>query len=172
MRVTIRRIGVDEGKLLMQIRLMALLDAPYAFAGSYAESVQVPADAWNRRAQRAAAGGREAVFLAETVYEVLGMVGAYTPRDTSVRHVYGLWVDHAARRQGVGRALMDTVINWSTLAGAAAITLWVAESNDPALALYRALGFTETGDAQPMPSNESVTERHFRRSLDVGRRTQ
>jgi ribosomal protein S18 acetylase RimI-like enzyme len=165
MRVTIRRIGVGEGKLLMQIRLMALLDAPYAFAGSYAESVQVPADAWSRRAQRAAAGGREAVFLAETEYELLGMVGAYTPRDTSVRHVYGLWVDHAARRQGVARALMTGITDWATGSGAGALTLWVAESNDPAVALYRKLGFAATGDTQPMPSNESIIEHLFRRSL-------
>jgi ribosomal protein S18 acetylase RimI-like enzyme len=168
MRVTIRRIGVDEGKLLMQIRLMALLDAPYAFAGSYAESVQVPADAWNRRAQRAASGGREAVFLAETVYESLGMVGAYTPRDTSVRHVYGLWVDHAARRQGVAQALMNGISDWAFGSGAEALTLWVAESNDPAVALYRKLGFTATGNTQPMPSTESISEHLFRRSLLEG----
>ncbi|HEY5684081.1 MAG TPA: GNAT family N-acetyltransferase [Acidimicrobiia bacterium] len=169
MRVTIRRIRADEGRLLMQIRLTALLDAPYAFASSYAESVQRPMDAWGERAARAAAGNREAVFVAEEPRDWLGMVGAYTPRDTSVRHAYGLWVDRSVRRQGLARALMDTVVEWATAAGAAAVTLWVAGSNEPAVALYRQLGFDETGDTQPMPSNDTVTEHLFRRSLDEGR---
>ena len=166
MRVTIRRIRADEGRLLMQIRLTALLDAPYAFASSYAESVQRPMDAWGERATRAAGGNREAVFVAEEPADWLGMVGAYTPRDTSVRHAYGLWVDQSVRRQGLARALMDTVVEWARTAGAAAVTLWVARSNEPAIALYRRLGFVETGDTQPMPSNARVTEHLLRRSLD------
>jgi ribosomal protein S18 acetylase RimI-like enzyme len=166
MRVNIRRIRADEGRLLMQIRLMALLDAPYAFASTYAESVQRPLDAWNERARQAATGRRDAVFLAEGPTDSLGLVGAYTPRDTSIRHVYGLWIDQSARRHGLACALMEAVTEWATHAGARAITLWVAESNEPALSLYRRLGFRETGDTQPMPSSETVEERLLRRLLE------
>ncbi len=51
----------------------------------------------------------------------------------------------ARPRQGMGRALMLTGMAKAQAAGASTIHLEVAADNTPALKLYEALGFTQTG---------------------------
>jgi len=54
-------------------------------------------------------------------------------------------VDGAARRQGLGRRLMDAVLRDLYAHRAEALFLEVDETNAPAVALYRGLGFAEVG---------------------------
>jgi ribosomal-protein-alanine N-acetyltransferase len=49
------------------------------------------------------------------------------------------------RRQGLGQALVRAAADRAAGLGAAALHLEVAENNLPALALYRGIGFVETG---------------------------
>ncbi len=51
----------------------------------------------------------------------------------------------AARRQGVGRALLQRLFRETRTCGARAIHLEVRKSNQAALALYRRAGFEEVG---------------------------
>ncbi|MFC5387207.1 GNAT family N-acetyltransferase [Aquamicrobium segne] len=53
-------------------------------------------------------------------------------------------ITHAAeRRQGHGRKLLLSALKWARLRGAGQAWLQVEAANEPALALYRSLGFTE-----------------------------
>ena len=54
-------------------------------------------------------------------------------------------VARTARRRGLGRALMDAVLRTLHAQRAEALFLEVDETNAPALALYRRLGFREVG---------------------------
>jgi ribosomal protein S18 acetylase RimI-like enzyme len=45
----------------------------------------------------------------------------------------------------LGRALLDTAVEWARAVGIAKLTLGVFPSNQPALALYRGVGFVEEG---------------------------
>jgi [ribosomal protein S18]-alanine N-acetyltransferase len=47
------------------------------------------------------------------------------------------------QRQGVATALLDAAISWSGERGAREMTLEVAETNRPAIALYSGAGFTQ-----------------------------
>jgi ribosomal protein S18 acetylase RimI-like enzyme len=58
--------------------------------------------------------------------------------------VGGLGVVPSARRQGLGRRLMDTVIDEARTAGLRRVSLEVLELNTPAIALYEQLGFEST----------------------------
>ena len=159
MRIEIRRIRADEGPLLMQVRLLALLDAPYAFAGTYTENIQRPKEHWSERAAGAAVGGGTAVYVALAPDGPVGIAGAYTPEDRpEVRMIFGVWVEPALRGQGLGARLVETIIAWASGTGAERCELWVAEPNRPALDLYLRLGFEDTGLRQLMPSDETVTE--------------
>lgn len=160
MRVEIRRIRADEGPTLMQVRLLSLLDAPYAFAGTYADTIQNPAELWTERAAAASVGGSTAIFLAFAGSDVVGVAGAFQPDgEPLARRIYGVWVEPALRGQGLGGRLVETVLAWSDAAGAEHTELWVNESNIPAMRLYDSLGFRDGGRQQPMRSNETVTER-------------
>jgi len=56
-----------------------------------------------------------------------------------------LAVDPAARRRGVGRALVEAAAGLARLASAETLFLEVAEDNDAALALYAGAGFEGVG---------------------------
>ena len=169
MRIEIRRIRADEGPALMQVRLFSLLDAPYAFAGNYFDSIQHPADHWTERAVAGSAGGASAIYLAHAPDGAVGLAGAYQPTDDpDTRRIYGVWVERALRKQGLARRLVETLIEWADASGAEACDLWVAESNAPAVALYERLGFQDTGLRQSMPSNPAISERKLVRPVGRG----
>jgi ribosomal-protein-alanine N-acetyltransferase len=60
-------------------------------------------------------------------------------------HVLNVATDPAARRRGVGRALMEQAVAVGRLRGARLSTLEVRRSNAPAIALYRSLGYRQVG---------------------------
>ena len=56
-------------------------------------------------------------------------------------HIFLLYVAPAHRRQGIGSALMQQAEAWAIANGARQIGLQVFESNQPAIHLYRSLGY-------------------------------
>lgn len=56
-----------------------------------------------------------------------------------------LAVEPAARRQGLGRVLVEAAAKGAKTAGAAALFLEVAEDNAAAITLYQSTGFAEAG---------------------------
>lgn len=76
-----------------------------------------------------------------------------------------MWVAPDAPRTGAARILVGAVVDWAAATSAMSVELWVTRGNAPAEALYRALGFVETGDHQPLPSDPSHDELRLRRPL-------
>jgi ribosomal-protein-alanine N-acetyltransferase len=60
-------------------------------------------------------------------------------------HVLNVATALAARRRGVGRALMEEAEGEGRRRGARLSTLEVRRSNEPAIALYRAMGYRQVG---------------------------
>ena len=159
MAVTVRRIRSDEGPVLKQVRLAALLDEPSAFAKTHAEEAAYPDEEWRGRATAWSSGDDGATFFAELDGEIVGLVGSH--RSTHIELV-SMWVDAAVRGQGVADALVAAVVDW---AAGDDVELWVTRGNDRAYAFYSRLGFQETGDAQPLPSDPCKNEIRMRRAI-------
>ncbi len=92
-----------------------------------------------------AVGGSETVFLAEQATKAVGLlvlriVPTFSePRDwTEITEMY---VSEGARRQGVGRTLVEIALDYAQGLGCTEVHLLVDPANKPALAFYRALGF-------------------------------
>lgn len=66
-------------------------------------------------------------------------------------HISRLGVLAQARRRGVARALIEQAEAATREAGLSLLTLIVWADNDPALALYHGLGFTERGSTEIAP---------------------
>ena len=58
--------------------------------------------------------------------------------------IHDVAVTEAARRAGLGTALMDAALAWLRERGAPRVILWTAASNEGAQALFRRVGFRET----------------------------
>ena len=61
-----------------------------------------------------------------------------------VAFLEGLYVEPAARRKGVARALVDAAVVWASAEGCRELASDSPLANEPAHAVHRALGFAET----------------------------
>ncbi len=159
MSVVVRRVGADEGQLLKDTRLAALQDSPSAFGSTYDAEVERADDEWAERARLGHAGADRVTFLAVDEERIVGLVGGYRPDAAgSGVELVSMWTSPEARRAGVGRALVLAVVEWARSLSAIAVDLWVTDGNQPALRLYEAVGFRQTSDYQPHPSDPCTDE--------------
>jgi RimJ/RimL family protein N-acetyltransferase len=88
-----------------------------------------------------------AIFVAETPAGIIGRLSIARDSSYVSQHVaeLGLMVSAGARRQGVGTALMEDALKWARSSGITKVELHVFPHNEPAIALYRKLGFEEEG---------------------------
>ena len=74
---------------------------------------------------------------------VAGYVGSQTVLDET--DMMNVAVHPNYRRQGIAEALVETLVNALREKGSRCLTLEVRQSNDPAIALYEKLGFSQVG---------------------------
>jgi len=85
-----------------------------------------------------------AVIVDEAIVGHLDLNGGRVPAELH-RATLGMGIERRARRQGHGRALLDTAIAFARTSELAWLDLGVFANNAPARALYAALGFVEVG---------------------------
>src|SRR5579863_2332442 len=88
------------------------------------------------------------VLVAAEGSDILGYAsfGAFRPWD-GYRHTveHSVYVDGAARRRGVGYALMDRLIAHARLMRMHVMIAGIEATNEPSLVLHSKLGFTKVG---------------------------
>jgi GNAT superfamily N-acetyltransferase len=95
---------------------------------------------------------------------VAGISDTDQPED---RHLAAMWVAADQRGTSVAEELVEAIVGWATLQGAARVTLWVADANARARRFYDRLGFATTGQRQPLPSAPETGEELLQRPLDM-----
>jgi len=149
MAIEIRQATEDEWQTLRRVRLDALLDAPYAFGSTYERDAAFDEATWRSRLSNP----ENPTFFALIDGEVVGMDGVWT--NDGETNLVAMWVAPRARRAGVAAALTHAVIDWAAARGVRQVVLGVAQNNDAARRLYEKLGFTFTGEAEPLMSDPS-----------------
>ena len=76
-----------------------------------------------------------------------------------------MWTAPTHRQRGVGRLLVDEVLNWARGRGARVLLLMVVGNNDSAIRFYERLGFTRTGRTQPYPNDPDLIEYEMSRDI-------
>lgn len=77
-------------------------------------------------------------------------------------HLYQMWVAPAHRGRGIGRELLDAVIEWARAAGARAVELGVTCGNTPASRLYARAGFVPASDPGPLRPGSTLLAQPMR----------
>ena len=151
------RLGPGDVERLKAIRLRALDDAPGAFATTLEEAREWPAERW--RAQLAP----RATFVAVRDGVDVGLArGDRDPEAPGCAWLLSMWVAPGARRQGIGRQLIDEVVAWARDAGCDRIVLDVSDDQAAAIACYAALGFEPDGITGTLPAPRSHLGEHRR----------
>jgi len=157
--IRIRRVEPGDGLRLKSVRLAALEDSPDAFASTHAAEVARRDEEWAQRAQAGSTGASRITLFAEGAQGVVGLIGGYRATDSrSTVELVSMWVTPSARRAGVGRALVEAVVDWARETEASEVALGVVQGNAAAQRLYDEMGFTTTGTATPLASNPSLVE--------------
>ena len=86
-----------------------------------------------------------------------------TPADE--RHVVGLWVGPEMRAAGVGEALLEAAADEARADGAARLTAWLLDGDEPVATVLSAAGFAPSGVRMPVPRDRSLTEERWIREL-------
>jgi ribosomal protein S18 acetylase RimI-like enzyme len=159
--VLVREITADDWELMRDVRLTALAEAPYAFGSTYAQEADFTEERWRGRISE-----RSVTFFAheETADAApAGLAGVYV--EDGEPELVSMWVRPSARGLGVGDALVEAAAAWAKTRDYGSLSLWVTESNAPAVRLYERLGFGPTGERQPLPSDPALTEIRMSREI-------
>ncbi len=154
MSAEIRVARPEDWRELRELRLDALRTDATAFGDTLAHALARTDGDWRRYAS----GGDTAVtFLAAVDGRLAGMARGCVLRGDDAG-LFAVWVAPPARRFGLGRRLVEAVVEWARRTGASRVLLEVAADRPEPYALYARCGFAPTGVHRPNESHPDVTE--------------
>ena len=157
----VRRAVAEDWRASRAIRLLALTEAPLAFASTLERESVFADDVWQ---QRIAASAQ---FLAETDGgAVVGTATGFTdPEALGTVLLVAMFVAGPARGQGIGERLVRAVADRARSDGADRVLLHVVETNPGAERLYTRCGFVRTGATLRLPHRPDLLEHEMVLSL-------
>jgi GNAT superfamily N-acetyltransferase len=163
--IAVRAATADDAGSIVDVAVSAWEEA---FRGIVAPEID-PRRAWDTDRIRARLEERDRE-TEHAVAELDGTVRGYivygpsrdrdAPRNAG--EVWALYVDPAAWRRGVGRALIEHALAELRPAGYREVTLWTLAESQPARAFYEACGFAPDGAEQRRPSFGNPLEVRYR----------
>ena len=151
--------------LFKDVRLRALQDSPGAFGSTYARESQFTDAEWIKRVERWN-GDVGAGFLALDDGTPCGIAGTFLYQNDATRaQLIAMWTAPTHRQQGVGRLLVNAVLNWARSRNARTLLLMVTSNNESAIRFYERLGFIRTGRTEPYPNDPAVIEYEMSRPI-------
>jgi len=164
----IRRLKPDDAEEYVRVRREALELAPLSFTASPEDDTAASPDF-----VREALGSEEQALFGAFTPALVGIVGVYRDRHKKAGHkchVWGMYVSPSARRQGIGRRLLEETLAFArSSAGVTHVHLSASDCAEEALALYRSMNFT-TWAIEPAAlrmGDTMVAEHHMVRVLDL-----
>ena len=79
------------------------------------------------------------------------IVSGFVADDSGAVHLVGMWVAPELRRGGVGRRLVDAIVDWARANDARRVCLCVESGNVEARRLYESSGFGRTEPPPRLP---------------------
>ncbi len=143
--MTVRRLRESEWEAWRRLRLRALEEDPAAFGSNLDYESTLPDEEWQQRAAALAVSAERAMYVVEIDQHGGLVASAGFVYEDAPPLLIGMWVAPEVRRRGLATGLLNAVIASCQANGDVILRLDVAVGNDAAQALYRRLGFVETG---------------------------
>jgi ribosomal protein S18 acetylase RimI-like enzyme len=163
--IVIEPITPRNVDVFKEVRLRALREDPNAFGSTYAREVQFDDAEWARRVERWN-GERGVGFVAMDDSTPCGIAGSLLDEADATRaQLVSMWIASTHRQLGVGRLLVNEVLNWARTRRIRTMLLMVVSNNDSAIRFYERLGFLKTGRTDPYPNDPAIVEYEMARAL-------
>jgi ribosomal protein S18 acetylase RimI-like enzyme len=143
----VARLTESDWRVFAGVRLQALTDALGENDPQYRQESTFTAAQWRRRLRD------HAQFAALVCSRPVGLIGAQHENPETV-YLYSLWLDPAARGNGLARALVAAAVDWARGRRARTVRLRVARDNAVARGVYESLGFTVATVESASPRGE------------------
>ncbi len=140
--IHISLLAPADAVLYRAIRLDALRCNPEAFGSTFEAENAQPLSWFSDRL-----GGSEVfgAFHGSDLIGIAGLLIGKSPKEAHKGLLRGMYVRPGSRRTGVGRRLVEIIVEVARRRGLELIQLSVVSDNEPARRLYAGLGFLEYG---------------------------
>jgi ribosomal protein S18 acetylase RimI-like enzyme len=166
--IVIEPITLHNLPQFKDVRLRALQEAPYAFGSTYARESAFNDSDWIARLDRWN-GERGVGFIAVDSLNTrspCGIAGTLLDeKDPKRADLVSMWTAPSHRQSGVGRLLVNHVLDWAGARNVSTLLLMVTSNNAGAIRFYEKLGFARTGRTEPYPNDPAVTEYEMSRPI-------
>ena len=123
--VILKPITPSSASSFNDVRLRALLDTPLAFGSTYSKESQSSDADWKARAAQWNSD-RSTGYLAWDGENPCGIVACFLDADDpKTARLISMWVAPTHRQLGVGRLLVDQIIDWAQSHNAQTLSLMV-----------------------------------------------
>jgi len=156
----IREARARDIQQLLALRLEALQQHPLAFSSS-PDDDRLDLE----HLQKIISEDKQVIFCAAHGENIVGMVGAYVQPKRKLSHrcdVWGAYLRASERGHGVGRQLMEAVVDRARSWSCESIHLGVTSGSKEAIGLYQSLGFVSCGIvARAIVDGEHAASEHI-----------
>jgi ribosomal protein S18 acetylase RimI-like enzyme len=139
--IEVRRLMPADAARYREIRLAGLKNSPEAFGSTFETESLKPLSSFAERLRSSAAFG---AFCGAKLLGIAGFAFHEGVKEAHKGRLWGMYVRPNARKSGVGRRLVEAVIDFARQ-HAEILQLSVVSDNEPARRLYARLGFVEYG---------------------------
>jgi ribosomal protein S18 acetylase RimI-like enzyme len=140
--IRVRRLLPEDAAQYREIRLEGLRVSPEAFGNTFEVENARPIELFADRIRDSETMG---AFEGAEILGVAGLRANQGPKESHKGMLVGMYVRPQARNRGVGRRLVEAVIEVARRRGVELLQLAVVSDNEPARRLYARLGFVEYG---------------------------
>jgi ribosomal protein S18 acetylase RimI-like enzyme len=140
-RIHIRRLETSDAALYRGIRLEALQEDSEAFGSTFEAENAQPLTWFSNRLDRSNVFG---AFHGSEIVGIAGLLIGEGRKEAHKGRLVGMYVRPGSRKSGVGRRLVETIIEFGR-ERVELIQLSVVSDNQQALRLYARLGFLQYG---------------------------
>lgn len=162
----IRRLAPADALQFRSLRLRALREHPDAFTSSWEDERELPVES---AAARLTAHAFWGAYQASELYGFVGLEREPRAKNRHKATVVAMYVAPEAAGQGVGRALLQALLEHARAERLQSLVLTVTEGNERARKLYEAAGFRSFGvepDAIRI-AGRSHAKNHMQLALDT-----
>ena len=164
--LTVRALRETDAQHLRALRLRALAESPEAFGSTLELERDHPDSHWSELARCSELADTVIVYVAVDDDRWLGMAaGRWYERERGIAGLWGMWVDPALRRLGVGERLVDAVRGWAAAHDARFLRLGVVTGEGDPTAFYERLGFVATGETGTLSRDRTRSFRYMARPV-------
>lgn len=154
--ISIRIFASSDWQTYRTLRLKALKDAPDAFGTTYEESVGRPEQYWISRLHDLSPE-TDLPLRADCEGRPAGLAwGQIDPSQPDTAQVFQMWIAPEFRGRGIGRLLLEEIIEWARSLEVGFVKLGVIIGNTAATELYGSAGFEPVGEPVPIRPNRDL----------------